>query len=470
MQNSQPIGVRITHELAAPASVRVISWPSRPAPVLRTGTSLAREHVGHENIGEKLMARHQGEDDERSRFGGQRGSSRRTMLMVVGSGGAAAWAIGNYAGSATAVAPDSVEAAVAEYFTARADAATHRQVAPLNNRIDPANASLANNEAERSGFLSGLGSESRWDGEIQKFSTSPGILWSKASGSSATVRAYEELKIGWRPAPRERTADITKVAEQDPQRYGLDRPEGEPVTSEVGVAHELTLDKGTSGWVVTSDAYVEDLFLGESPDAARSPWARSMGTPRSNSDLRTHGIMPPESPAGTEPVTARTLVAEAAAGARSYSWRKAVSYANTYWSSYNSTYPNYNPCGGDCANFVSQCLRAGGETDDGTWYTRSGVGCQKKSSSTGSTAWVNNQGLRNWTINTSRGRAVSTIGELGRGDIVNYDWTGNGVFDHVAIITNSASMLVTAHNSNRYNVPWSMGAKKHRFTWILGHY
>jgi hypothetical protein len=412
------------------------------------------------------MARHHVEDDAPHRFGGQRGTSRRTMLMVIGTGGVAAWAVSAYAGSATAVAPDSIEAAVAEYFRTRADAATSRRLAPLQQRIDPANSSLVSSETERSGYLSALGSQDRWNGGIERFTTSPGLLRVTSEGSSATVRAYEELTIDWRPAPRERDRRMRSVAQEDPERFGLDQPENELVSSSIGVAHELTLDRGSAGWIVTSDAYVEDLFLGESPDLDRSSWARSMGAARANGTLRTRGVLPAE--AEDEPVSPHTLAA--ASGSRLYSWQKAVAYANKYWSSYNSAYPNYNPCGGDCANFVSQCLRAGGETSDGTWYTRSGVGCQKRSGNCGSTAWVNNAGLRNWTINTHRGRSVSRIEELGRGDIVNYDWTGNGVFDHVAIITNSASMLVTAHNSNRHNVPWGMGAKKHRFTWVLGHY
>ena len=35
-------------------------------------------------------------------------------------------------------------------------------------------------------------------------------------------------------------------------------------------------------------------------------------------------------------------------------------YAYRYWDTYNRNYHNYNGEGGDCANFVSQCLIAGG--------------------------------------------------------------------------------------------------------------
>ena len=44
----------------------------------------------------------------------------------------------------------------------------------------------------------------------------------------------------------------------------------------------------------------------------------------------------------------------------SYDCSKAVEYATKYCDHYNPEYHNYARQGGDCANFVSQCLKAGG--------------------------------------------------------------------------------------------------------------
>ena len=44
----------------------------------------------------------------------------------------------------------------------------------------------------------------------------------------------------------------------------------------------------------------------------------------------------------------------------SYNAGAAVSYARTYCQNYNPSYANYRNSGGDCANFVSQCMIAGG--------------------------------------------------------------------------------------------------------------
>ena len=46
--------------------------------------------------------------------------------------------------------------------------------------------------------------------------------------------------------------------------------------------------------------------------------------------------------------------------ALSYNPDAAVTYARKYCKNYNPNYPSYRNSGGDCANFVSQCLIAGG--------------------------------------------------------------------------------------------------------------
>ena len=47
-------------------------------------------------------------------------------------------------------------------------------------------------------------------------------------------------------------------------------------------------------------------------------------------------------------------------GVFSYNVKKAVAYANKYCDKRNKNYHDYSKEGGDCANFVSQCLIAGG--------------------------------------------------------------------------------------------------------------
>ena len=48
-----------------------------------------------------------------------------------------------------------------------------------------------------------------------------------------------------------------------------------------------------------------------------------------------------------------------------YDPSKGITYAKKYCKNYNKNYINYRNQGGDCANFVSQCLIAGGENLSG---------------------------------------------------------------------------------------------------------
>ena len=53
----------------------------------------------------------------------------------------------------------------------------------------------------------------------------------------------------------------------------------------------------------------------------------------------------------------------------SYSPTNAVTYAHDWYNTFNtSSYLNVTALGGDCANFVSQCLVAGGAATDTEWY------------------------------------------------------------------------------------------------------
>ena len=53
-----------------------------------------------------------------------------------------------------------------------------------------------------------------------------------------------------------------------------------------------------------------------------------------------------------------------------YSANAAIKYAKKWWNDYNIQYYHYYS-GGDCTNFVSQCLFAGGYKMDSVWYSKS---------------------------------------------------------------------------------------------------
>lgn len=153
-----------------------------------------------------------------------------------------------------------------------------------------------------------------------------------------------------------------------------------------------------------------------------------------------------------------------------YSGQSAASYADTYWSIYNPSYPSFANSGGDCTNFVSQSLYAGGiamrpsppYTGNASWFMLSSGGSWSYS-----TSWINAQDNSIFLLQHLPGvtQVASVYGvtsgqtvpsNASQGDVVLYDWNNDGVFDHEAIIATSDGQSVDAHTNNRYHAYWTL--------------
>ena len=139
-----------------------------------------------------------------------------------------------------------------------------------------------------------------------------------------------------------------------------------------------------------------------------------------------------------------------------YNADKAIAYSNKYWKHYNHDYHDYRNEGGDCCNFVSQCLYAGGLPWTSTWFPNS-------------VAWINVPATRR---HLSQYGAMVTADNTSvrRGDPVYYDWQGDGIYDHTALCvgTNASGMpVVNAHTTNVYHAPWRLGRGGKRQTLLL---
>lgn len=81
-------------------------------------------------------------------------------------------------------------------------------------------------------------------------------------------------------------------------------------------------------------------------------------------------------------------------------------YALTHWNNPNSKYVNFASMGGDCTNFVSQCLyEGGGWSMDNSWYYYS--------SSNRSTSWAGASNLQSYLAKSSRVNSSSEVYEIG---------------------------------------------------------
>jgi hypothetical protein len=127
--------------------------------------------------------------------------------------------------------------------------------------------------------------------------------------------------------------------------------------------------------------------------------------------------------------------------------------------SYNKKYRDYNPQGGDCANFASQALLEGGKfKKTSAWnYDKSGA----------TKAWLNADGFSDYLIYSGRGSLITkgsydkvykSAYKLLPGDIVAYEKGGR--ITHVSAVSAIDSKgypLVTCHNTDRNRVPWDLG-------------
>ncbi|WP_257009803.1 amidase domain-containing protein [Evansella halocellulosilytica] len=132
-----------------------------------------------------------------------------------------------------------------------------------------------------------------------------------------------------------------------------------------------------------------------------------------------------------------------------------VKYAERWWNDYNPAYEKFE---NDCTNYVSQCIRAGGVPKTGApnrtrgwWYD----------GNLWSYSWSVANALR-WHLSGSKSglqaREVSSPDQLLRGDVICYDFNGNGHWQHNTIVVahDAEGMpLVNAHTTNSRMRYWA---------------
>jgi hypothetical protein len=143
-----------------------------------------------------------------------------------------------------------------------------------------------------------------------------------------------------------------------------------------------------------------------------------------------------------------------------YNRNKVQDYVNTWWNSFNPDYLFFKE--DDCTNFVSQCLFAGnapmnytGKRELGWWY-------QGKSGKQElwSLSWAVADSLRRYLTGGLKDWHAETVDsplKLTIGDVISYDWDGNGHYQHSAIVSDldaHGMPLVSAHTTNSKNRYW----------------
>lgn len=134
---------------------------------------------------------------------------------------------------------------------------------------------------------------------------------------------------------------------------------------------------------------------------------------------------------------------------------EAVRYAERWWNDYNPVYKKFE---NNCTNFISQCLHAGGapmtgfsNRNKGWWYRGNNW----------SFSWTVAHAFR-WNLSGAktglRAKEVAKPEELIKGDVICYDFDGDGRWQHTTIIVakdENNQPLVNAQTTNSRMRYWA---------------
>lgn len=207
----------------------------------------------------------------------------------------------------------------------------------------------------------------------------------------------------------------------------------------LGTSHYLNLRKIDDKYVITKEWY-------------KDPFADSLDLNNINSEEIKEYILSKNKP--------EISLNEKTNKAIEYAHRFCgVSDEEEYLFKYNKEYTNFNPEGGDCANFASQILYESGLFKKNNLWNYS--------NKEGSKAWINAQGFKNYMVNSGRASYITKGSykqvykdayNLRPGDFVAYEKGGKIV--HISVVTGLDSKgypLVTCHNTDRLLVPYDLG-------------
>lgn len=156
-----------------------------------------------------------------------------------------------------------------------------------------------------------------------------------------------------------------------------------------------------------------------------------------------------------------------------YNRNAVVFYAQKYALSRNTQYFDYTNQGGNCTNYISQCIYAGApqmNTSNNGWYYFS--------PSRTSASWANVEPFFNFATSNQGEGFFASLGSLETcevGDIIQLKFKNKAVFSHALVITKINArtrngILVCANTNDNLNKPLSYYTyEKMRVIHILGY-
>ncbi|WP_338898495.1 amidase domain-containing protein [Streptomyces sp. TG1A-60] len=319
--------------------------------------------------------------------------------------------------------------APADTFGRVADAVLTARTAALLDNGKPARAALkstngvklsaARSKAEGTALTALRGTKSRLAALGEAYSaadTDVKVTSTKVKGRKATVKVTETTTLTYK-----------KIRGDEPSTTGF------------SAHHELTFARqANGGWQLTGLRATD-----EGPGQVNTPVTTTDG-PR----MSPMAIISAPKAATTRPAPAKPKTLTGGA----YDYRAMATYTERYWKNYNPAYRKYNAVGGDCTNYLSQGLLAGGwkqistvtPEEYDTWYYASNGTAD---------AWI---GVNEWswfTQTAKRTTPLANVYQMDIGDVLQIDFNRDGSKDHSMMTTYRSSSGVpylTYHDVDTY--------------------
>lgn len=335
---------------------------------------------------------------------------------------------------------------------------------------------------------------------IEKVTPEVKVISSIIKGDTATVEAILKTIIYWNAS----------------------NSLGEPISGMKSEKHLLIINKENNQWRIVVDQYMTNR--GHSDQSIEEDYSRLSGTIKklkkeakdsidkskhskpsrltmtfSDAQIGSNPKYPIANSTNSMFPTSTGRVNQRTHATTNYDRDKAYDWAHTYWDNYSPAYVNLGAQkweGGDCTNFVSQCLKAGGANNDKTgsyqWFYDS-KGTAKTTNDSYSWTWSTSRGfnniiLGNYKFNEYGPKGTEKVimgdanydGTFGQfltyGDIVQYQWSPSAKITHTAIIVNMVynsskeryEPVIAEHTYDSWSTPWTNNAYKTHFVHITG--
>ena len=320
------------------------------------------------------------------------------------------------------VSPEAASV-VEEYFQAREDqvACEDDASAAVEDQLSPA---VAEENTQRADTLEAMADDAGI--QVKDVQSTVDVTSVSETAEGVQVEAYEEVTFTY-----------------DDLADGV----GGTDVAKFGTSHMLTVNTEDGQAVITADEYDESDLTG----ICTNEDAQALSA---QSDCAEASTTAATAASGTMSALSTTSSPNYCT---SYNQMAVIAYADKYWDDYNSAYKNYNSVGGDCANFVSQCIYAGGmpqvkgdtSSADAWWYNGKGsIGA--------SSSWIYCPTFVKFFSQHGNYIMNPKASQIFPGSPVVYKKSGTFYHATICVGYNSAGTpVISAHNNNRYHVPYT---------------